>query len=235
MQPYIYQTVHIHNLKPLYLSEHIAILKLWSGKLFGRECHINISSLTSEIDLLLKTEGCYNKVSHFVRISISSTLELSAQLEGTSLYDGYAMRLITLKATTSRYNELVAPQPSSAREATTALNLATAQAKGYNAIIQHNSNGDIISANDSPLFAIKNNIIYTDTPQVNSVEREVAIKAIKKTTLQLVEQPINIDKLPSFDEVFIFDHHGITSLTHCDRTPYMSIKTERVTKQLNNL
>ena len=236
MQPYIYQIVHIRDFKALHLLDHITILKLWSERLFGRGCNIDVASTASKIDQLLKEHGCYNEVSHFVRVTIYSTFELSVELEGTSLYDGYAMRLVTLKATTARYNELIATQPSSAREATTALSLATAKAKGYNAIIQYDSKGDIISANDSPLFAIKNNIIYTpNNCQEDSVVRRIAVKAIEMTTLQLIEQPLNIDKLPTFDEMFIFDHHGITSITHCDRTPYMSIKTERVTKQLKNI
>jgi len=100
--------------------------------------------------------------------------------------------------------------------------------------VRCDSAGILRSADDAPLLAIAGRTVLT-VPGPASVERRLAMLAVRAAGLELREEAFGRADLPSLDELFFADHRGVTSLSRCDGQPLMTFVAERIAEAMEGL
>ncbi len=231
---YVYQTVHTLVGKALFPEAHAAALDAASRALFGRPFPCGPRQLAERIGALTQAEKAPDDLSAFVRLELSPEGVLSLRYAGLSLYRGYELRSLMPEAMTFVYDLPFGEYPTSAGEALGALARAQAARHGAGCAVRCGTDGAVRTAGEAPLFAVAGRTVLT-CPAAESVERSAAAACIEAAGLQLTEEPFSREDLAQFDELFAFDHRGVTSLSKCDGQPYMSLAAERVAREAKRL
>ena len=222
---YLYQTVHLARGRARNVEAHAARLDAASRELFGRG--YAPARLAARIEALAAAERYPTGVSGFVRIELGADGEERLTPAGVSLYDGYALRSLQPEAVTLRYDLPLTEAPTSAREAAAQLARHMAERAGADVAVRCDREGILREADDAPLFAVAGHTVLA-APGTQSVERELAVRAVRAAGLELREEPFGCGELPRIDELFFADHRGITALARCDGQPLMSLIAERI-------
>ena len=222
---YLYQTVHLARGRARNVEAHAARLDAASRELFGRG--YAPARLAARIEALAAAERYPTGVSGFVRIELGADGEEHLTPAGVSLYDGYALRSLQPEAVTLRYDLPLTEAPTSAREAAAQLARHMAERAGADVAVRCDREGILREADDAPLFAVARHTVLA-APGTQSVERELAVRAVRAAGLELREEPFGCGELPRIDELFFADHRGITALARCDGQPLMSLIAERI-------
>lgn len=229
---YLYQTVHLARGRARNAEAHAARLDAASRELFGRG--YAPARLAARIEALAAAERYPTGVSGFVRIELGADGEERLTPAGVSLYDGYALRSLQPEAVTLRYDLPLTEAPTSAREAAAQLARRMAERAGADVAVRCDREGILREADDAPLFAVAGHTVLA-APGTQSVERELAIRAVRAAGLELREEPFGCGELPRIDELFFADHRGITALARCDGQPLMSLIAERIALVMEGL
>lgn len=255
---YLYQTIHLCEGRPRLVGAHAALLGEASRTLFGRDYTPDNHQLTARIAAIADAERYPHSMSSFVRLELTTDGIERIIPAGVSLYTGYALRSLTPDATVIPYENPLSDAPTSAREATAQLARQQAELVGAQIALQCSHTGMCLTADDAPLLAVKDGIVFTapaftgvgqqqawelnsdadawlHTRTFPSVERDVALHAVRAAGLELREEAFEADDLARFDELFFVDHRGVTALSHCDGHPYMALRAERVAKAMEGL
>ena len=222
---YLYQTVHLARGRARNAEAHAARLDAASRELFGRG--YAPARLAARIEALAAAERYPTGVSGFVRIELGADGEERLTPAGVSLYDGYALRSLQPEAVTLHYDLPLTEAPTSAREAAAQLARRMAERAGADVAVRCDREGILREADDAPLFAVAGHTVLA-APGTQSVERELAVRAVRAAGLELREEPFGCGELPQIDELFFADHRGITALARCDGQPLMSLIAERI-------
>ena len=222
---YLYQTVHLARGRARNAEAHAARLNAASRELFGRG--YAPARLAARIEALAAAERYPTGVSGFVRIELGADGEERLTPAGVSLYDGYALRSLQPEAVTLRYDLPLTEAPTSAREAAAQLARRMAERAGADVAVRCDREGILREADDAPLFAVAGHTVLA-APGTQSVERELAVRAVRAAGLELREEPFGCGELPRIDELFFADHRGITALARCDGQPLMTLVAERI-------
>ena len=229
---YLYQTVHLARGRARNAEAHAARLDAASRELFGRG--YAPARLAARIETLAAAERYPTGVSGFVRIELGADGEERLTPAGVSLYDGYALRSLQPEAVTLRYDLPLTEAPTSAREAAAQLARRMAEHAGADVAVRCDREGILREADDAPLFAVAGHTVLA-APGTQSVERELAVRAVRAAGLELREEPFGCGELPRIDELFFADHRGITALARCDGQPLMSLIAERIALVMEGL
>ena len=229
---YLYQTVHLARGRARNAEAHAARLDAASRELFGRG--YAPARLAARIEALAAAERYPTGVSGFVRIELGADGEERLTPAGVSLYDGYALRSLQPEAVTLRYDLPLTEAPTSAREAAAHLARRMAERAGADVAVRCDREGILREADDAPLFAVAGHTVLA-APGTQSVERELAVRAVRAARLELREEPFGCGELPRIDELFFADHRGITALARCDGQPLMSLIAERIALVMEGL
>lgn len=229
---YLYQTVHLARGRARNAEAHAARLDASSRELFGRG--YAPARLAARIEALAAAERYPTGVSGFVRIELGADGEERLTPAGVSLYDGYALRSLQPEAVTLRYDLPLTEAPTSAREAAAQLARRMAERAGADVAVRCDREGILREADDAPLFAVAGHTVLA-APGTQSVERELAVRAVRAAGLELREEPFGCGELPRIDELFFADHRGITALARCDGQPLMSLIAERIALVMEGL
>ena len=229
---YLYQTVHLARGRARNAEAHAARLDAASRELFGRG--YAPARLAARIEALAAAERYPTGVSGFVRIESGADGEERLTPAGVSLYDGYALRSLQPEAVTLRYDLPLTEAPTSAREAAAQLARRMAERAGADVAVRCDREGILREADDAPLFAVAGHTVLA-APGTQSVERELAVRAVRAAGLELREEPFGCGELPRIDELFFADHRGITALARCDGQPLMSLIAERIALVMEGL
>ncbi len=229
---YLYQTVHLARGRARNAEAHAARLDAASRELFGRG--YAPARLAARIEALAAAERYPTGVSGFVRIELGADGEEHLTPAGVSLYDGYALRSLQPEAVTLRYDLPLTEAPTSAREAAAQLARHMAERAGADVAVRCDREGILREADDAPLFAVARHTVLA-APGTQSVERELAVRAVRAAGLELREEPFGCGELPRIDELFFADHRGITALARCDGQPLMSLIAERIALVMEGL
>ena len=229
---YLYQTVHLARGRARNAEAHAARLDAASRELFGRG--YAPARLAARIEALAAAERYPTGVSGFVRIELGADGEERLTPAGVSLYDGYALRSLEPEAVTLRYDLPLTEAPTSAREAAAQLARRMAERAGADVAVRCDREGILREADDAPLFAVAGHTVLA-APGTQSVERELAVRAVRAAGLELREEPFGCGELPRIDELFFADHRGITALARCDGQPLMSLIAERIALVMEGL
>ncbi|MBS5524912.1 MAG: aminotransferase class IV [Alistipes sp.] len=229
---YLYQTVHLARGRARNAEAHAARLDAASRELFGRG--YAPARLAARIEALAAAERYPTGVSGFVRIELGADGEERLTPAGVSLYDGYALRSLQPEAVTLCYDLPLTEAPTSAREAAAQLARRMAERAGADVAVRCDREGILREADDAPLFAVAGHTVLA-APGTQSVERELAVRAVRAAGLELREEPFGCGELPRIDELFFADHRGITALARCDGQPLMSLIAERIALVMEGL
>lgn len=229
---YLYQTVHLARGRARNAEAHAARLDAASRELFGRG--YAPARLAARIEALAAAERYPTGVSGFVRIELGADGEERLTPAGVSLYDGYALRSLQPEAVTLRYDLPLTEAPTSARKAAAQLARRMAERAGADVAVRCDREGILREADDAPLFAVAGHTVLA-APGTQSVERELAVRAVRAAGLELREEPFGCGELPRIDELFFADHRGITALARCDGQPLMSLIAERIALVMEGL
>ena len=229
---YLYQTVHLARGRARNAEAHAARLDAASRELFGRG--YAPARLAARIEALAAAERYPTGVSGFVRIELGADGEERLTPAGVSLYDGYALRSLQPEAVTLRYDLPLTEAPTSAREAAAQLARRMAERAGADVAVRCDREEILREADDAPLFAVAGHTVLA-APGTQSVERELAVRAVRAAGLELREEPFGCGELPRIDELFFADHRGITALARCDGQPLMSLIAERIALVMEGL
>ena len=229
---YLYQTVHLARGRARNAEAHAARLDAASRELFGRG--YAPARLAARIEALAAAERYPTGVSGFVRFELGADGEERLTPAGVSLYDGYALRSLQPEAVTLRYDLPLTEAPTSAREAAAQLARHMAERAGADVAVRCDREGILREADDAPLFAVAGHTVLA-APGTQSVERELAVRAVRAAGLELREEPFGCGELPRIDELFFADHRGITALARCDGQPLMSLIAERIALVMEGL
>ena len=229
---YLYQTVHLARGRARNAEAHAARLDAASRELFGRG--YAPARLAARIEALAAADRYPTGVSGFVRIELGADGEERLTPAGVSLYDGYALRSLQPEAVTLRYDLPLTEAPTSAREAAAQLARRMAERAGADVAVRCDREGILREADDAPLFAVAGHTVLA-APGTQSVERELAVRAVRAAGLELREEPFGCGELPRIDELFFADHRGITALARCDGQPLMSLIAERIALVMEGL
>ena len=229
---YLYQTVHLARGRARNAEAHAARLDAASRELFGRG--YAPARLAARIEALAAAERYPTGVSGFVRIELGADGEERLTPAAVSLYDGYALRSLQPEAVTLRYDLPLTEAPTSAREAAAQLARRMAERAGADVAVRCDREGILREADDAPLFAVAGHTVLA-APGTQSVERELAVRAVRAAGLELREEPFGCGELPRIDELFFADHRGITALARCDGQPLMSLIAERIALVMEGL
>lgn len=229
---YLYQTVHLARGRARNAEAHAARLDAASRELFGRG--YAPARLAARIEALAAAERYPTGVSGFVRIELGADGEERLTPAGVSLYDGYALRSLQPEAVTLRYDLPLTEAPTSAREAAAQLARHMAERAGADVAVRCDREGILREADDAPLFAVAGHTVLA-APGTQSVERELAVRAVRAAGLELREEPFGCGELPRIDELFFADHRGITALARCNGQPLMSLIAERIALVMEGL
>lgn len=231
---YLYQTVHTLAGVPLFLEGHAAALDAAARTLFGRPFRYDPKRLEEGIGQLLQAEKTPDDLSAFVRLELSPEGELTYRYAGLSLYRGYELRSLRPEAATFVYDLPFGEYSTSASEAAGALAQAQARRLGAQCAVRCTTDGTVRTADDAPLYAVRGRRIFT-CPAPESVERTTAALCIAAAGFERIEEPVLREELHRVEELFYFDHRGVTSLSKCDGEPLLSLAAERIARAAQRL
>ncbi len=230
----LYQIVHTLEGRIIALDAHLKLLFDAYYEVFHSGVRLPLGEIRSRIESLLLESGCGgNKLSVYVRISISDSAEVDITLEERAIYGGYSLRCLSPKGALVSYDIPYINYPTSVRYAATQIANLKASREGADIAIRL-KDGVVDLANGAQLFAVKGFSIYTSFKSY-SVEHSLALKAIGGLALTLEDREIEVDDLPQLDELFYADHYGITSISRCGARYYMSIVAGEVAQLMSEL
>lgn len=227
MPPFVYQTIHLFDGRARLLDEHLAVLAAGAATLFGRSYRPERRDVEQRLLAVVRSERYPAGVSGFVRIEVAADGTERLRPVGPSLYAGYAVRSLHPEAVTVSCERLLTELPTSASEAADALAETAARRAGADAAVRCDAGGICRGIGDAPLFAIRDGVVYGELRHPSAptlaLERGLAAAGIR-----FEEQPLRRAMLGIYDELFVVDHRGITSLSRCDGLPCMSVVVDRV-------
>lgn len=231
---YLYQTLHTLDGRTCALADHLALLDMWSQRLFGRPFRPaagSLARLIAQTAERMGPDGCDR--SKFVRLVLPAEGPWRLEADEVSLYRGFELRSVTPAAATLEYDLPLGEAPTSAREAVAAFAAHQARRKGASAAVRCTARGIALTADDAPLLAVRGRTVCGEAAA--NVFFDLTVKAVRAAGLEFEQRPLRRDELPHCDELFFTDHRGLTALSHCDGVPYMTMLTERVARAFDSL
>lgn len=224
---YLYQTLHLRAGRARRLAQHVNLLRRLAPTVLGISWDTLTVHLETRIAALAAAERYPRDLAAFARLELTALGEQRLLPGGVSLYEGYALRSLMPDAVTVAYDIPLFDAPTSAREAAGLLARRQAERRGASVAVRCNADGMLLSADDAPLFAVRNGTVYTSAAPP-SVERDLVFRACDHARIRLVEHPVRREELGFYDELFFADHRGVTALGHCDGQPFMAVVAERI-------
>ncbi len=231
--PYIYQTLQVTGGEPRLTSAHLLALGEWASRLFDVDYAPELAAFEQRVKRLVSEERYPDSLSSFVRVEVDTDGEEHLLPAGISLYNGYTLRSITPSAAIIRYDLPFCEGHTSVRESAAQFATLQAQLRGADIAIRSNVKGECVTADDAPLFALRGGWAATSSTREDA-EAALTRHIIESEGLQFMPEPLNEENIFDFDELFYIDHRGVTSIGQCNGHIYMSLKAERIARQIEN-
>ncbi len=227
---YLYQRLRTIDGRPLHLAAHTALLRDGSRQLFGRDARLSEARIAEEIRTLLHANH-YPAGGATVTLRLYADGVLAITADGVSFYREYALRSLRPAAAVVTCDCYRPEWPTSARREAVRWAQQEADRQGARCAVLADRDGIVCRADDAPLFAVHDDVVYT-SPAAPDVERSLVIEAVRRTGLRLAEQPVGAGQLGLFDELFAFDCEGVCSILSCGDARYLSLVAERIANAL---
>ena len=228
---YVFQNIRTDGHRPLRLAEHIRCLQEAAQEMFGTSPHIDARATERSIERLLHDNDYSATMPSHIAMRHYRTGETALIARETLPYTRMTMRSIYPAAAIVDYDIPFSRQPSSLRESIVAAASLQAAAAGARCVLQRNAAGEIVAADDAPMFVVaERDIIMPE--QLPSVEADIAVEAIRKAGFHLATASVTADLLARADELFYVDYRGLTAVSRCGERVYMHIIAERIAQHL---
>lgn len=226
---YLYQRLRAVGYRPLHAAAHLRLLREASARLYGRAAELPEGRIVGEIGALLRADG-YPAGGATVTLRLYADGRRAITADGVSLYRGYALRSLRPAAAVVPWG-CRTEWPTSARREAVRWAQQEAERRGARCAILCDDDGVVRRADDAPLFAVHEGVIYA-SPAAADVERTLVAAAARRAGIPLAEQPVGAEQLGLFDELFFFDCEGVCSLASCGDARYLSLTAERIAAAL---
>lgn len=201
--PSLYEVIRIVDGVPLFLEEHYERL-INSARIINYSLEISIEAIRENIIKMVR----FNKIKdHNIKIVINN-------LDGNEL-NQYYFFIKSEYPSMDMYNEGVSTITYSAvrdnpnakiinKKLRENVNKLLKEKECYEALLI-NENGEITEGSRSNTFFIKDSTVYTSPSEgvLLGVTRQRIISLCRKNNISVIEEPINMDSLSSFEAVFM--------------------------------
>ncbi len=188
--------------------------------------------ITRDIIALLKAQRVPQEVSVFVELRIDIEYHEEIVVSEISIYEGYSVRCIAPSAEFVTFDSPFGHYPTSARREV--LRFANDMAVNFGGEIAIECcSGRVISAAGGALFGVVGRSIVANVAEW-SVERELIIDVAPLIKYKVEERQFTKKDLAQFDELFIADHYGVTSISRCGERLYISSLVEKIIEAITN-
>ena len=228
---YVFQDIRTDGHSPLRLAEHVRCLQEAARELFGDTPAIDERTTKSRIERLLRDNGYSATMPSHIAMRLYRSGEAVIIARETLPYTRMTIRSIYPEAAIIDYDIPFSRQPSSLRETICAAASLQAAAAGARCVLQRNSAGEIVAADDAPIFVVAGRDILMPE-QLPSVEFDIAAAAIRKAGFSPIAETVTDDLLARADELFYVDYRGLTAVSRCGERAYMHIIAERIADHL---
>ncbi len=228
MTRFVYQRVHVAGGRALHLAEHLDIAARAIDHIYGFEPLFDEKEVAGKIS---GGRGGETVLLYFIPKDGENDCEITVESERVLLERGYTLSPLRPVAVSYDYSIPYGGWPTGFQLAARAFfdDLALRQHKVTRSV--HREGEVVLSCGEGPLFGIRGKTIFTASlidGAVDSVERNLVIRAAEKARLDLREEPILHPELKEFDELFFADAAGITSLAELDGAKFMSLVAHRL-------
>lgn len=230
---YLYQRLRAVDYRPLHAAAHLRLLREASARLYGCGAELPEGRIIGEIGALLRANG-YPAGGATVTLRLYADGRRAITADGVSLYGEYALRSLRPAAVVVQCGGYRPEWPTSARREAVRWAQQEAAQHAARCAILCDGDGVVRRADDAPLFAVFDGVIYA-SPAAADVERTLVIAAARRAGIPLVEQPVGAEQLGVFDELFAFDCEGVCSIASCGEARYLSLTAERIAAALAEL
>lgn len=235
---YIYQGVHTLDGRPLRLNEHLAVAARAFLHIHGFRPRFDAKTIAAEIAELLGENRYPATVSSIVTLRFfadgGDAVQRLIVCEKPLMERGYSVSSLRPSALSFDYDITCEGFPTNFSLSAARLHDSLAFRLGAARAVRRK--GDILlSCGDSPLFGIRGRTLFTaplSEGAADSVERRAVISAAASSGLDFLEEGVPVGELTSFDELFLADAAGITSLAECDGAKFMSLLVVRLAGRL---
>ncbi len=228
---YIYQTIHTIAHHPLYVQEHCRVLERAFLEVYFRPLILDGERITEQILEVLQSKPLPTEVSVFVELRVDIDLNMEVVISEISIYEGYSLRCISPSAECVRFDSPFGHYPTSARREVLRFADEIARNFGGEVAIECDAKGRVISGGGGALFGVAGRDLVSIIG-VDSVERGLVMQAAQRCFLNVSERVVAKRELIHFDELFIVDHYGVTSISRCAERHYVPAVAETIADQL---
>ncbi len=200
-------------------------------QLYGRRITISREDIGAKIEDLVRECGHPSQLSVHVELRLWCDGRTTLEIVQKSIYEGFTLRCFNPYATCQVYDNPFGDYPTSARRALAEWAHHKSVEEGADVSIRVGLDGVVYSCYDSPLFAVKGNVVFS-SPMIPSVERSMVIYAAQRCGYEFVQRAIRHDELQRFDELFWVDAYGVTAVAQTGDRRYMSIVAEKIAQQM---
>ncbi|MBR5464980.1 MAG: aminotransferase class IV [Alistipes sp.] len=230
MEPFLYQTVHLFGGRARMLKEHVARLHVASCEIFGRPYRPDLKLIEERLLAEVARARYPDAVSSFVRIELFDTGEEHIYGVGTSLYAGYALRSVRPEVYALRY-DLPIETESVASLSAHLVAQSLAREKGCDEAVRIDRDGVVRSMGEGSVFGFREGVLIA--PKQLHTATDVAVwETARAARMPAVQHSILRAELSLYDELFVADHRGLTSISKLDGKPFMALRVERLAEEL---
>ena len=217
---FLYQHMRTQNGKIFYLKEHLQILNNSSLDLFDKPISLTEKTVCNACEELLYRGGYSSQAIHIVELRVWQSGKFAMRVIETSLYKGFALRVMRPKATVIEHCNYPFSQPTSAAIAMTDF-LRLMALKNQCQVAICTDKNMVITAVDGATPIVVHGTAITISNSVISVYSNIVISALKKLPNHTVTiRPITLTEALSADELFYVDSRGITAVGSLNSTHY---------------
>jgi hypothetical protein len=232
---FVYQRIHVFGGKALHLDDHLRFAARAFEHIYGYPPALDPRDISARVAGSMRTHRPEARTGSTVLLQIipreNDGHRIAISYERPLLDAGYAHSALRPRAVSFDYGLPFGGFPTGFHLAAREL-FDTLALRQYGAGRSVRRRGDVLlTCGDAPLFAIRGRVLFT-TPltegAMDGVEREMVIDAAPRMRLTVREEPILHTGLKSYDELFLADAAGITSLAECDGARFMSLIAPRL-------
>ena len=214
----VFEGIRIYNGQPFYLREHLVRL-FKSAELIGFKISYQLEVIEDAITELIDMEHiktgyvrplawvanqtpavfCNNSD---VSVAII-VLDLKSPFTEKEIASGLSLETSTFIR--PAFNMSLWQSKASAHYITSCGAIRVAKSHGYDDALILDSRGYVTESSGSNIFMVKEDVLYTPTPDcfLNGITRQIIIKLAKEIGLPVVEKHITPKELMSADEIFL--------------------------------
>lgn len=239
---YVYAAVNTAGHRPLFLGRHLHFACESYAKLYGQRPEIDPDTISALIPELLyhnrMPRGCCTVTIYLLpgaakgRIAKPDIIMAAGQ---STIYAGYELHAIRPKAVVVNYDI-----PFSGHRTAVSLTAAEymagfAERSGASLPVRANRAGNIVSAGEYPVFAIKGGKVLapdSESGAGDSLERELMMWLCEREGLAVEERGIPVTELSKVDELIVFGPYGLQSVLSCGEAYFYSVTALALEKHL---